>query len=214
MNFAADARRPGLPEARWRNCRRAIVVAAAIAAAAITPAASACDDLAAAPTTRWSLATDNGVAWLMTPCGRRFFSLGVNALDGGYAARVLDGKIYYSWPAFAPSLGDWAGATRRRLGDWGFNSAGGWSLPPQTLQLPTIIDLELGRSARLFCLRHVCCPLAENYSSRPTMMMPDRPTNMQAVWVAGDEKRIVFVRIISTIVSSSGFIALQTVMHE
>jgi len=46
-----------------------------------------------------------------------------------------------------------------------------------------------------FCLRHVCYPLAENYSSRPTMM-PNRPTHMQAVQVAGDEKRVVFIRII------------------
>ena len=37
---------------------------------------------------------------------------------------------------------------RRRLAAWGFNSAGGWSLSPQVLRLPTIIDLELGRQAR------------------------------------------------------------------
>jgi hypothetical protein len=38
-------------------------------------------------------------------------------------------------------------------------------------------------------------------------MMPDRPTNRQAVRVAGNGKRLVFIRIISTIVLSSGFIA-------
>jgi hypothetical protein len=84
----------------------------------------------------------------MTPCGERFFSLGVNALDGGYPAREKDGKTWYSWTAFAPSLTDWAAETRRRLHAWGFNSAGGWALPPQVLELPTIINLELGRRAR------------------------------------------------------------------
>ena len=62
--------------------------------------------------------------------------------------REKAGKIYYSWTAFAPDRADWIAATRRRLADWGFNSAGGWSLPPQQLRLPTIIDLELGRQAR------------------------------------------------------------------
>src|SRR5262249_38885867 len=86
----------------------------------------------------------------------------------------------------------------------------GFGLVGQFLYRLAVASSSLAsRSARLFCLRHVCCPLAENYSSRPTMMMPDRPTNMQAVLVAGDEKRIVFVRIISTIVLSSGFIALH-----
>ena len=84
----------------------------------------------------------------MTPCGERFFSLGVNVLDGGYPEREEAGKIWYSWKAFAPTLADWAAETRQRLFAWGFNSAGGWALPPETLKLPTIINLELGRLAR------------------------------------------------------------------
>jgi hypothetical protein len=110
--------------------------------------AGACPDLASAPSTRWSIAVENGISWLLTPCDRRFFSLGVNALDGGYPYRRKDGKTWYSWTAFAPTLGGWMSHVRRRLGQWGFNSAGGWALPPQQLQLPTIIDLELGRLAR------------------------------------------------------------------
>jgi hypothetical protein len=85
---------------------------------------------------------------LVTPCGDRFFSLGVNILDGGYPEREKDGKIYYSWKAFEPTLTDWTAETRRRLFSWGFNSAGGWALSPQVLKLPTIINLELGRLAR------------------------------------------------------------------
>jgi hypothetical protein len=110
--------------------------------------ASACTDIAAAPTTRWSLAVANGVSWLVTPCGQRFLSFGVNALDGGYPYREKAGKTYYSWTAFAPTRAAWVEQTRRRLAEWGFNTAGGWSLPPQLLHLPTIIDLELGRRAK------------------------------------------------------------------
>ena len=39
--------------------------------------AVACD-LATAPTTRWTIAREHGVAWLVTPCGERFFAIGVN----------------------------------------------------------------------------------------------------------------------------------------
>jgi len=101
-----------------------------------------------APSSRWSLAREDRVAWLVTPCGDRFFSLGVNVLDGGYPQREKDGKIWYSWKAFAPTLADWTVQTRRRLLSWGFNSAGGWALAPETLKLPTIVNLELGRLAR------------------------------------------------------------------
>jgi hypothetical protein len=112
--------------------------------------ALACADFASAPSTRWSLTTEHGVSWLVTPCGERFFSLGVNVLDGGNFEHEKVGKAYsgYSWESFAPTLPDWAAETRRRLFSWGFNSAGGWALSPQVLKLPTVIDLELGRLAR------------------------------------------------------------------
>jgi hypothetical protein len=119
-----------------------------LAAACSAGNAFACADFTAAPSTRWSLATESGVSWLVTPCGERFFSLGVNILDGGYAEREKAGKTYYSWTAFTPSLADWTAETRRRLFAWGFNTAGGWALPPSVLKLPTIINLELGRLAR------------------------------------------------------------------
>jgi hypothetical protein len=127
---------------------RASLAAAAIAAALLPGTARACADFAAAASSRWSLKTEGGVSWLVTPCGERFFSLGVNVLDGGYPEREKAGKTWYSWKAFAPSVADWTADTRRRLFSWGFNSAGGWALPPETLKLPTIINLELGRLAR------------------------------------------------------------------
>jgi hypothetical protein len=109
--------------------------------------AFACD-LATAPSDRWSVVADHGVQWLKTPCGDRFYSLGVNVLDGGYPWRVHDNKTWYSWTAFDPTLADWVRRTKHRLADWGFNTAGGWSLPPDKLKEPMIINLELGRLAR------------------------------------------------------------------
>jgi hypothetical protein len=109
--------------------------------------ARACD-FEHAPSTRWSVATENRVAWLKTPCGDRFYSLGVNIVDGGYPYRERDGKTYYSWKAFAPNVDDWAQVARQRLTEWGFNSAGGWSLPPDKLRMPSVINLEIGRRAK------------------------------------------------------------------
>ena len=128
----------------------AVVVAALIAAALPVGRAFACADFATAPTTQWSLAEEGGASWLVTPCGDRFFSLGVNVLDGGKGGHERLGSAYsgYFWKAFAPTFADWIADTRRRLRSWGFNSAGGWSAPPQALELPTVIDLELGRNAR------------------------------------------------------------------
>ena len=128
----------------------ALVLAVFAAGSFCAGKARACADFAAAPSTRWSLTTENGVSWLVTPCGERLFSLGVNVLDGGNFEHEKVGKAYagYDWETFEPTLADWATETRRRLFSWGFNSAGGWSLPPQVLKLPTVINLELGRLSR------------------------------------------------------------------
>ena len=134
---------------RWRGFAMAPIVAVFAALPLLPP--TACD-LAHAPTTRWSIERDpgspGGAEWLKTPCGERFYSLGVNALDGGYPWREHDGKVWYSWTAFAPSLADWAQAARRRVVGWGFNTAGGWSLPPPLLPMPQIVNLELGRAGK------------------------------------------------------------------
>jgi hypothetical protein len=142
-----------------------IAVAALIALALLGGRAAACD-LDRAPSTRWSLVTERGVSWLKTPCGDRFYSLGVNVLDGGYDRREKAGKIYYTWSAFAPDLATWVAATRARLRAWGFNSAGGWSLPPQQTRLPTVINLELGRNAKF----HWFDPFAPDMQARMTAL--------------------------------------------
>ncbi|MFI5025032.1 MAG: hypothetical protein ACHQRJ_25710, partial [Alphaproteobacteria bacterium] len=107
---------------------------------------AACD-LDTTSTTRWTIAKQGGAGFLVTPCGEKFFSLGVNVIDGGNSGAQL-GRPHYDWHAASESLEDWIGTTRQRLAQWGFNSAGGWSLPPQDLKLPSVINLELGRNAR------------------------------------------------------------------
>ncbi|MGE5202266.1 MAG: hypothetical protein ACM3O6_09390, partial [Acidobacteriota bacterium] len=120
---------------------------AALLVLALSGGTHACD-LDHAPSTRWSTVRDaGGAAWLVTPCGDRFFSIGINVIDGGSSGAKLE-RPHYDWQRYSPSLEAWIAAARDRLLGWGFNSAGAWSLPPQQLRLPTAIDLELGRNAR------------------------------------------------------------------
>ncbi|HEV8680619.1 MAG TPA: hypothetical protein VGQ90_14680 [Stellaceae bacterium] len=141
----------------------------ALLAVALSAGSAAACDLDRAPSSRWSLATDNGVAWLKTPCGDPFYSVGVNALDGGQPEREKAGKVQYSWTAFAPDLAGWIADTRSRLRAWGFNTAGGWSLPPQQLQLPAVINLELGRRTKF----HWFDPFAPDMQERMTALARD-----------------------------------------
>lgn len=59
-----------------------------------------CRDLREAPHSRWETTVDGGVHWLLTPCGERFFSLGVNVMDGGEPQRFSNGRIAYHWGTF------------------------------------------------------------------------------------------------------------------
>jgi len=109
---------------------------------------SACPDMALAPHSQWKVEVRQGVAWLLTPCGDSFFSIGVNVMNGGESERFQNGRLAYHWGTFAPDLGTWAQAARARVLSWGFNTAGAWSLHPELLRLPVIPDLELGRLSR------------------------------------------------------------------
>lgn len=106
---------------------------------------AACTQWSQAPNSQWKVEVDNGVAWLRTPCGERFLSLGVNAIDGGQPAGT-DGRESYYWGSFYPDLATWAAVTRQRLLDWGFNTAGAWSIEEAKLALPFIPSLELART--------------------------------------------------------------------
>ena len=130
-----------------RATRRAALGVFLLAPFLLSSPALACT-LGGAATTRWTTERDrNGGAWLRTPCGERFFSLGINVVDAGASGAKLQ-RAHYDWQNFAPSIDAWAKAARERLFSWGFNSAGAWSLPPQQLQVPTAINLELGRLTR------------------------------------------------------------------
>jgi len=117
------------------------------------------------------VASENGVEWLTTPCGDRFYSLGVNILDGGNGEHKKLGEAYtgYDWQKFTATLDGWASETRHRLTEWGFNSAGGWSLPPDQLHLPTVINLELGRLAKF----HWFDPFAPDTEARMMALAKD-----------------------------------------
>lgn len=109
---------------------------------------NACPQMALAPHSQWKVASQHGVFWLLTPCGDRFFSIGINVLDGGYPRRLFEGTIAYHWGTFYPDLDTWGQFTRTQVLGWGFNTAGAWSLHSDMLGLPVIPDLELGRTAR------------------------------------------------------------------
>jgi hypothetical protein len=115
----------------------------AVVLGTVSPEASACPDLARAPNSRWQVAVDKGIAWLVTPCGDRFFSLGVNVVAGGGEGE----RPSYYWVRHYPDpIAFWA-ATRARLTAWGFNTLGAYSIPPHVLKLPVTADLGLGRAA-------------------------------------------------------------------
>jgi hypothetical protein len=107
-----------------------------------------CGNLGEAPHSRWRTAIHGGVHWLVTPCGERFFSLGVNVMDGAVTQAFSSERSAYHWARFYADLEDWAQTSRQRVLAWGFNTAGGWSLHPRILELPTTPNLELGRTAQ------------------------------------------------------------------
>lgn len=84
---------------------------------------------------RWKLESHDGVSWLITPCGGRFFSIGVNTL------LPSSGPVNI-WPRIPRSSDIWARRTAAQIRAWGFNTAGAFSSP--NLPLPSLPDLDLG----------------------------------------------------------------------
>ena len=70
--------------------RCALLLRRALLCCALPLAPALACDFDHAPSSHWSLAVDNGVDWLKTPCGDRFYSLGVNILDEDKSAAVLE----------------------------------------------------------------------------------------------------------------------------
>ncbi len=89
---------------------------------------------------------DGGVWWLTLPGGPRFFSMGVNTVNGG-DKKTRDRGYYFE--NFYPDQAAWAADTQKRLYAWGFNTRGGWSDPTRAMTLPMVPEIDLGRNARL-----------------------------------------------------------------
>lgn len=99
-----------------------------------------------AKATRWTVEVRDGIAWFITPCGREFFSVGINVFDGGEFVGQLEGRRCYHWTRFYPSLAEWVSNARTRILGWGFNTAGAWSLDPSLTRMPLTPQLDLGRT--------------------------------------------------------------------
>ncbi len=69
--------------------------------------------------------------WLVSPEGRRFFSLGVCCVNRGQTREGFDSRNpgYASWRKH-PDAASWADAVLERLRSWGFTTVGGWSDDP------------------------------------------------------------------------------------
>jgi hypothetical protein len=118
-------------------CSAAIALTLFVSLAA-GPAIADCGSRAGSPRC-WKLASQDGVSWLITPSGDRFFSIGINTL-------LPSSGTVNIWPQIARSSDDWARGAAARVAGWGFNSAGAFSSP--NLALPSLPDLGLGWRAR------------------------------------------------------------------
>ncbi len=96
----------------------------------------------------WRIVEENGVHWLATPNGERFFSKGVNFLDAGKEDPKSSNKQAFYWGNFFSTIQQWRRAAGAQLLDWGFNTRGGWSDPSPEFNLALTVDLELGRNSR------------------------------------------------------------------
>jgi len=87
-------------------------VGAILFAAVISPRTALACDFDKAPSSRWALAAENGVDWLKTPCGDRFYSIGVN-IGSGMKANSLD----LNTEALMAGLQDGISGTKPQLSD-------------------------------------------------------------------------------------------------
>jgi len=95
--------------------------------------------------TGWKVIRKDGVHWLVAPQGTLFYSKGVNFIDPGKDTPKSREKQDYYWGNFFPSLEDWRKGTSRQLREWGFNTRGGWSDASNGLDLPLMVEIDLGR---------------------------------------------------------------------
>ncbi len=122
---------------RVRRLRRCLTAAAF--AALLAPS------FTAEANPRWRTESDGERWWLRQPDGARFFSIGVNVVDGEPDRLPRRGELQYGWSRAHASPQDWVAATRGRLLDWGFNTLGGWSRRESEFGLPYTAVLSFGQ---------------------------------------------------------------------
>jgi hypothetical protein len=93
----------------------------------------------------WRLTVEDGVHWLVTADGEKFYGCGINGVDAGSPPDEVEGRpAYYLWDLY-PSVDPWAAVIRDRLTSWGFNHLGAWNFCPEKIGLPYVANLDLGR---------------------------------------------------------------------
>ena len=89
--------------------------------------------------------------WLVSPEGRKFFSLGVCCVNQGESRKSFDPENpgYAAWQHYDTPAA-WADASLQRLKSWGFTTVGGWGdlealrkSPDQTLYLTPVLHIGL-----------------------------------------------------------------------
>jgi hypothetical protein len=95
---------------------------------------------------RWKLESHDAVSWLISPCGERFFSVGVNSLSESPSPPLPSRGSVNLWPPIPRASDTWVDRTLKRVRAWGFNTAGGFS--STNLPLPSLPDLDLGWKAK------------------------------------------------------------------
>ncbi len=97
----------------------------------------------------FSVRSDGGNWSLVSPEGRKFFSLGVCVLTQGTAREGFDSENpgYAAWQHYASPVA-WADDSLRRLKSWGFTTVGGWGdfktlrqSKEQTLSLTPVLHI-------------------------------------------------------------------------
>ena len=96
----------------------------------------------------WSVVRNEGIWWLQTPEGKRFYSRGVNCVESWDGNKGKRERSFY-WADHYPSRAAWRKDAGAQLLAWGFNTRGGWSDNSSKMALPLCVELDLGRVARL-----------------------------------------------------------------
>src|SRR5258706_14500260 len=80
------------------------------------------------PAAAFAVKNEDGKWWLISPEGRRFFSMGVCVVSRGSSKEDFDPENprYAAWQHYE-SPRKWAEATTGRLRQWGFTTVGRWS---------------------------------------------------------------------------------------